>query len=102
MPDTYPATVGACDAAGSGMDGIYFVPTPKGKIKPLLWRQRFPSWVQQQLVSFSNPDNTINNSDLKLAGSVTHNVILGTTVDVWERMTHNVYDNTVAVFWQQK
>ena len=57
------------------MGGIHFVPTPDGTNKPLLSRQRFPSWIQRQLVSFSNPDGTTNNSDPELAGSVAHNDI---------------------------
>eukprot|EP00536_Pseudo-nitzschia_multiseries_P010377 jgi/Psemu1/25748/gm1.25748_g len=33
-------------------------------------------WVSSQLVSFDNPDGTINNSDLELAGSIAHNDVL--------------------------
>ena len=82
VPDSVPATIGACDAAGTGMGGIHFAPSPNGSITPLLWRQSFPQWVQRQLVSFSNPEGTINNSDLELAGSVAHNDILAMAVEV--------------------
>ena len=102
MPDAVPTTIGAWDAAGTRMGGIYFVPSPDGSITPLLWCQRFPPWIQRQLVSFSNPDGTINNSDLELAGSVAHNNILAMAAEVDERTIHNVYDNTVAAFWQRK
>ena len=37
VPYPVPATIGACDAAGTGMGGIHFVPTPDGSITPLLW-----------------------------------------------------------------
>ena len=60
IPDTVFATIGACDAAGTGMGGIHFVPPPDGSITPLLWTQRFLLWIQRQLVYFSNPDGTIN------------------------------------------
>ena len=99
IPDPVPATIGACDTAGPGMGGIHFVPSPDGSITPL---QRFPPWIQCQLVSISNPDGTINNSDLELAGFVSHNDILAMAAEVDERTTHNFYDNTATVFWQQK
>ena len=66
------------------MGGIHFVPSPDGSITPLLWRQQFPPWIQRQLVSFSNPDGTINNSDLELAGLVAHNDILAMAAKVEE------------------
>ena len=102
IPDTTPATIGACDAAGTRMGGIYFVPTSNGFITPLLWRQWFPPWIQRQLVSFSNPDGTINNSELELVGLLAHNNILEIAAKVEERTIHNVYTNTAVVFWQRK
>ena len=102
VPDPIPATLGACDAAGAGMGGVHFVPTPEGNMVPLLWRQKFPPWVPQQLVSFSNPAGVINNSDLELAGSIAHNDILAQAADVSERTVHSSYDNTAAVYWQRK
>ena len=84
------------------MGGIHFVPSPDGSVTPLLWRQHFPHWIQRQLVFFSNPDGTINNSDLELAGLVAHNDILAIAAKVEVRTIHNVYNNTAAVFWQRK
>ena len=102
VPDPVPAVIGACDAAGTGMGGIHFIPSPDGFITPLLWQQHLLPWIQRQLVSFSNPDGTSNNSDLKLAGLVAHNNILAMAAEVEEQMINNVYNNTAAVFWQRK
>ena len=102
VPDPVPVTTGEWDAAETGMGGVHFVPFPDGSITPLLWQQRLPPWIQRQLVSFSNPDSTINKSDLKLAGSVAHNAILAMTAEVEEQTIYNVYNNTAAVFWQRK
>ncbi|VEU43031.1 unnamed protein product, partial [Pseudo-nitzschia multistriata] len=55
VPDVWPATIGACDAAGSGMGGVHFIPLPSGDIQPIYWRKQFPPWIRQELVSFSNP-----------------------------------------------
>ena len=84
------------------MGGIHFVPSPDGSITPLLWRQRFLRWIQRQLVSFSNPNGTIVNSDLELAGSVARNDVLAMAAEVEERTIHNAYDNTAAIYWQRK
>eukprot|EP00536_Pseudo-nitzschia_multiseries_P004927 jgi/Psemu1/11292/gm1.11292_g len=93
VPDTFPATLGACDASGTGMGGIFFVPLHDGTVQPLMWRQAFPKWVPTQLVTFDNPGGTITN---------THNDILAQAACVQARTTHNCYDNTAAVYWQQK
>ena len=97
IPNIAQAPIGACAAAGTGMGVIHFVPTPDGSITPLLWRQ-----IQCQLVSFSNPDGTINNSGLELAGLVAHNNVLAMAAKVEERTIHNVYNSMAAVFWQPK
>ena len=102
VPDAIPATVGACDAAGAGMGGVHFVPTDDGRIIPLLWRQPFPQWVRDRLVSFKNPDGDVSNSDLELAGSIAQHDILAQHADVREKTIHNCYDNIAAVYWQRK
>jgi hypothetical protein len=80
IPASQPATLGACDASGSGMGGVHFVPLPNHTIQPLVWCSRFPARfpaaVASALVSRSNPSGTISNSDLELAGSIAHHDIL--------------------------
>jgi hypothetical protein len=102
VPDVFPSTLGACDAAGSGMGGVHFIPSEDKKIIPILWRQRFPTWITNRLVSFANPKGDINNSELELAGSVAQHDILANVADVTERTVHNSYDNTAAMYWQRK
>jgi hypothetical protein len=41
IPARLPATLGAQDDYGIGMDGVHFVPLPNGNIQPLLWRSKF-------------------------------------------------------------
>eukprot|EP00536_Pseudo-nitzschia_multiseries_P010183 jgi/Psemu1/25282/gm1.25282_g len=36
VPDTFPATLGACDASGLGMGGVHFVPLPTGTVQPVI------------------------------------------------------------------
>ena len=106
IPDREPRTEGACDAAGSGMGGVHFIPasTDAGDedVVPLLWRERFPQWVRDQLSCWKNPNGRITNSDLELAGSIAQNDVLAQYANVAERTTHNCYDNIPAVYWQRK
>jgi len=96
-----PCTHGACDAAGSGMGGVHFIPS-RNKILPILWRQQFPTNMTKALVSFANPRGTITNSDLELEGSIAQADMWCQAVDVQERTIHNCYDDIATVHWQQK
>jgi hypothetical protein len=42
VPADRPSTLGAHDAAASGMGGIHFFPMGDGSVDPILWRSRFP------------------------------------------------------------
>ena len=106
IPDREPRTEGACDAAGSGMGGVHFIPLSDDagddNVLPVLWREPFPQWVRDQLACWENPTGPITNSDLELAGSIAHNDVLAQVADVAERTTHNCYDNIATVYWQRK
>jgi len=101
VPARTPHTIGACDAAGTGMGGVHFVPI-QGRLQPILWRQKFTPAIQTELVSFDNPTGKISNSDLELAGSVAHADIIAQFTDVRERTLQHLYDNTPTVCWQRK
>ena len=83
-PETYHGTV---DASGMGMGGVWFpplAPTPlairpaKRHLlqRPCLWREQFPPEIRRELISFTNPNGRITNSDLELAGTIAHDDIL--------------------------
>ena len=40
--------------------------------KPVVWRLRWPQFIVDELVSSDNPNGTISNSDLELAGGLLH------------------------------
>jgi hypothetical protein len=101
VPDR-PSVIGACDAAKPGMGGVFFAPTPTATTQPYLWREPFPNSVQSEVVSFSNPSGTINNSDLELAGTSAHLDVVAHAVDIRERTVYTLTDNTPALAWQQK
>jgi hypothetical protein len=138
-----PTAVGAVDAAGTGMGGVWYVepgtlprppdhkpydqlqllansdattlprssssdtapqaaPTAATGPAPVVWRQPFPLSIQQQLLSFANPTGTVTNSDLELAGVITHQDVLAQHFDIRESTTATICDNTPAVFWSRK
>jgi hypothetical protein len=94
--------VGTCDACRQGMGGVMFLPAADGVPEPLLWRATFPATLQSQLVSWDNPNGTITNSDLELAGTIAQHDILVHAADVREATIATLTDNTPAQAWQIK
>ncbi|EJK58873.1 hypothetical protein THAOC_20968, partial [Thalassiosira oceanica] len=70
--------------------------------RPILWRIPFPDDIVTALVSDSNPDGIINNSELELAGIVATNDVLARAVDVRETTTATGTDNLPALSWSTK
>jgi hypothetical protein len=101
---TEPTHVGACDAARSGMGGVW-VPPPQptsATTPPLVWREPFPLHIQADLVSFAHPTGSLTNSDLELAGVLCHQDVLAEVADCRERTLATLCDNTPAVAWIKK
>lgn len=103
---TAPAFVGSCDAAKVGMGGVWIPPDiPTNRTpdhSPIVWREPFPSNIQESVISDKNPAGTITNSDLELAGVIAHNAIIAREVDVRERTVATLCDNISATSWQRK
>ncbi len=99
VPDL-PVALGTADASGAGMGGVWLSADPH--FRPLVWRATFPSHVQTDLVSTSNPRGKINNSDLELAGQIAHLDVLNHHNDCRERTVCTLTDNISARSWQRK
>jgi hypothetical protein len=93
-----PSTLGATDASGLGMGGVFFL--PRGR--PYLWRKPVPHKVASELVTADNPTGSVSISDLKLAATVAQSDVLCQLVDVSGRTTHTVHDNMATVWWRKK
>jgi hypothetical protein len=119
---TTPSVVGSHDASGQGaggvilphastavrsqpmlvlQDGHLLQSTPTTPV-PVVWRYQFPAEITTKLVSTSNPNGTLNNSELELAGAVLHHDIIAQCFDVRERTTKSNTDNTATLFWNRK
>ena len=64
--------VGACDAAKSGRGGVWF--TDDGQA--IVWREPYSQEVQREVISDSNMNGKLTNSDLELEGTVLHQMLL--------------------------
>jgi hypothetical protein len=129
VPQSKPELLGACDASGLGMGGVWFAssttlpgrtaihgcegessggpersPLQPGttQLPPILWRAQFPPDISARLVSDHNPTGDITNSDLELAASIITKDIAAQHFDIRERTISNGSDNTPTVYWQRK
>ena len=103
IPEQHPRFMGASDAAKAGMGGVWLPPVAESALlMPILWRAPFPRFIQEQVVSVSNPHGRVTNSDLELAATVAQQAVLAREYDLAGCTTHSYCDNTPAVSWQQK
>ena len=101
------SAVGHHDASGLGAGGVWFVPNHVArrhgyKSGPVVWRYEWPDSIKKNLVTMDNPNGTITNSDLELAGGLLHLQALVQYCDVRERTVLSKTDNLNALFWQRK
>ena len=93
--DSDPSHVGAVDACGTGMGGVWL--DASNSLPPLLWRAPFPAVITSSLITFDNPHGSLTNSDLEQAGVVCQADILATRRDLREHTICTLSDNTAAV-----
>jgi hypothetical protein len=118
VPQPDPEFLGAQDASGDGMGGVWF-PEATSLVKrpvtgsaaesstanstgPLLWRAKFDADTTGDLVSFQNPSGTITNLDLKLAALLVQHNIAAHGFDIREQTISSGSNNTPTVAWQSK
>ena len=103
-----PVAEGHHDASGKGAGGVWFpgeglVPrTGVDPTKPVVWRLEWPLDVSADIVSSDNPNGTITNSDLELAGGLLHLDAVAQSFDVRERTVVSKGDNLNTTFWERK
>jgi hypothetical protein len=118
VPQPDPELLGAQDASGEGMEGIWFPastellerPATNSAAKsstndctgPRLWQAKFKADITHDLVSFDNPRGTITNSDLELAAAIVQHHVAAHQFDIRERTIASGSNNTPTVAWQTK
>ena len=89
-----PRYVGYHDAAAEGAGGVW---------SPWVWRLEFPTDIAQDVVSLSNPNGSITNSDLELAAEVlTVGVLLAKAAIIKHQPLGTLCDYSPTVSWIDK
>ena len=102
-----PAAEGHHDASGIGAGGVWFLGDniiPREgyvKGKPILWRYKWPQYIVDRLITDQNPNGTISNSDLELAGGLFQLDVISQCFDVRERTILSKGDNLSTTFWER-
>ncbi len=98
---TAPTMLAGCDASGEGMGG-FFLDLGDSQPTPIAWRYQFPTHIQTQLISPSNPKGLINNSHLELAAIIASTSLMLRHADTCPQTLLCMSDNTPAVSWIQR
>ena len=93
---TTPTFVGASDASGVGMGGVWFDPQHPDTFPPTLWRAPFSPDVRAALVSSDNPTGAIPTSDLELAALIVYKDVLAHLTPTAEHTLWIATDNMMA------
>jgi hypothetical protein len=90
---------GYCDASAFGAGGVWF--GADRDLTPIVWRVQWPKDITDAVVSFTNPNGRITNSDLEMAGVVLQEAAL--EAHLGTDLTHVQMaigcDNSPAVAW---
>ena len=103
-----PIAEGHHDASGKGAGGVWFpaahaVPRQGYRANiPVLWRHQWPDFIVNRLITDDNPNGTLTNSDLELAGGLLQLEALAQTFDIRERTVLSKGDNLNTTFWERK
>jgi len=95
------------DASGIGAGGVWFLGNNiiprEGYVrgKPILWRYKWPQYIVDRLITDQNPNGTISNSDLELAGGLFQLDVISQCFDVRERTILSKGDNLSTTFWER-
>jgi hypothetical protein len=100
VPDM-PHYVGYHDEAAEGAEGVWF--SLVDNMPPVVWQAAFPHDIASGVVSDSNPEGRLTNSNLELAAKV---MAVGIALVVVPKVKHallgTLCDNTPTVSWIEK
>jgi hypothetical protein len=67
-----------------------------------VWRFQWPQYIVDHLIIEKNPNGTLTNSDLELAGGLIHLDALAQAFDFREQTALSKGDNLNTTFWERK
>ena len=93
-----PGYLGYCDASAFGAGGVWF--SGACSLTPQVWRIVWPLDIQSAVVSSSNPEGRLTNSDLEMAAVLLHFNVLETCVPTLQHVNTVIHsDNSPSVAW---
>ncbi len=96
-----PRYVGYHDATAEGPGRVWF--SLGHQMPPVVWRLAFPLYIALDVVSLSNPDGSITNSNLELAAEVLAvGVLLAKASFIKHQPIGTLCDNSPTVSWIEK
>ena len=96
----WPDFVGITDASGHGLGGVII--GERRAVAPIVFRLQWPPDISDNIVSDSNPDGTITNSDLELAGLLMLWLVMEDVCEVENSHVALFSDNSPTVHWVQR
>ena len=116
VPQPDPELLGAQDASGIGMGGVWFPASTAVQTRnpdssaakssavptPILWRARFPQELVRDLISDQNKTGQVTNSDFELAAGLVQHDVAAHAFDIREKTIATGSDNTPTIAWQTK
>jgi hypothetical protein len=91
---------GNCDASAFAAGGVWH--TGELLDAPIAWRVVWPDNIRRNVVSESNPNGKLTNSDVELAAILLHHLVLEQTMAMRHVKTVTFSDNLPAVAWVSK
>ncbi len=94
----WPDFVGIVDASSHGAGGVVF-----GELStciPTVFRLQWPETIRASVITGNNPQGTISNSDLEMAGILLLWLVMeGVTSDLREKRVAMLGDNVASISW---
>ena len=96
----WPDYVGITDASGHGLGGV--IVGENKAVPPVVFRLKWPQDISASIVSDDNPNGTITNSDLEMAGLLMLWLVMEDVCEVENAHVALFSDNSPTVHWVQR
>jgi hypothetical protein len=96
----WPDYVGITDASGHGLGGV--IVGENKEVPPTVFRLQWPSDISSNIISDDNPQGTITNSDLEMAGLLMLWLVMEAVCKVENAHVALFSDNSPTVHWVQR
>jgi hypothetical protein len=96
----WPDYVGITDASGHGLGGVII--GENKEVPPVVFRLQWPADITASIVSDTNPNGSITNSDLEMAGLLMLWLVMEDVCNVEDAHVALFSDNSPTVHWVQR